>query len=618
MYYPEELVEEVRQKNDIVDVISGYVRIKKKGSNYVGLCPFHNEKTGSFMVSRNKQIYKCFGCGAGGNVFTFVMEYENYTFVEAMKQLAERAGVKLPEAEYDENAKRQMSKRAKMLELNKDAANYFYYQLRAPQGETGMRYFQGRELSEETMKKFGLGFANVKSNDLTLYLKSKGYTDTQIRDAGLATYHEKYGMSDKFWNRVMFPIQDINHRVIGFGGRVIGEGEPKYLNSPETEVFDKSRNLYGLNFARTSRKNHMIICEGYMDVIAMHQAGFTEAVASLGTAFTSGQASLLRRYTENVILAYDSDGAGTKAALRAIGILRDAGLTGKILHLEPYKDPDEFMKHMGKEAFEERIASAEDSFSFELRMLERDYDMKVPESKMKFRKAVVEKLYQVADQFEDAKPFIEMACDKYHFGYDEMCKSVAAFANKQEMNAGLIKKREPEIAIKQEKKDEPLLKNQKILLTWLVDEPHLYGKIKKYISPEDFAEGIHQKAATKLFEALEAGQAVSPSAIMTTLQADEEAAEDDQKEIAALFCTKISDHLRKVQGIGEVDIEDAATEFDTKAEKEKALHDIIMSIKRASLQAYMEKGGGDKDVFAHILEAKKALQELQKTHISLD
>ena len=618
MYYPEELVEEVRQKNDIVDVISGYVRIKKKGSNYVGLCPFHNEKTGSFMVSRNKQIYKCFGCGAGGNVFTFVMEYENYTFVEAMKQLAERAGVKLPEAEYDENAKKQMSRRAKMLELNKDAANYFYYQLRAPQGETGMRYFQGRELSEETMKKFGLGFANVKSNDLTLYLKSKGYTDAQIRDAGLATYHEKYGMSDKFWNRVMFPIQDINHRVIGFGGRVIGEGEPKYLNSPETEVFDKSRNLYGLNFARTSRKNHMIICEGYMDVIAMHQAGFTEAVASLGTAFTSGQASLLRRYTENVILAYDSDGAGTKAALRAIGILRDAGLTGKILHLEPYKDPDEFMKHMGKEAFEERIANAEDSFSFELRMLERDYDMKVPESKMKFRKAVVEKLYQVADQFEDAKPFIEMACDKYHFGYDEMCKSVAAFANKQEMNAGLIKKREPEISVKQEKKDEPLLKNQKILLTWLVDEPMLYGKIKKYITPEDFTKGIHRKAAMKLFEALEAGQAPSPSAIMTTLQADEEAAEDDQKEIAALFCTKISDHLRKVQGVGEVDLEDAATEFDTKAEKEKALHDIIMSIKRASLQAYTEQGGGDKDAFIRIIEAKKALQELQKTHISLD
>lgn len=618
MYYSEELVEEVRQKNDIVDVISGYVRIKKKGSNYVGLCPFHNEKTGSFMVSRNKQIYKCFGCGAGGNVFTFVMEYENYNFVEAMKQLAERAGVKLPEAEYDENAKKQMSRRAKMLELNKDAANYFYYQLRAPQGETGMRYFKNRQLSDETMKKFGLGFSNIKSNDLTLYLKSKGYTDTQIRDAGLATYHEKYGMSDKFWNRVMFPIQDMNHRVIGFGGRVIGEGEPKYLNSPETEVFDKSRNLYGLNFARTSRKNHMIICEGYMDVIAMHQAGFTEAVASLGTAFTSGQASLLRRYTENVILAYDSDNAGIKAALRAIGILRDAGLTGRILHLEPYKDPDEFMKNMGREAFEERIANAEDSFSFELRMLERDYDMKVPESKMKFRKAVVEKLYQVADQFEDAKPFIEMACDKYHFGYDEMCKSVAAFANKQEMNTGLIRRKEPENVVKTEKKDEPLLKNQKILLTWLVDEPGLYSRICKYITPEDFSEGIHRKAATKLLEALEGGQLPSPSAIMTTLQADEEVSEDEQKEIAALFCTKISDHLRKVKGVGEVDMEDGTTEFDTKSEKEKALHDIVLSIKRASLQAYMTQGGGDKDTFAHILEAKKALQELQKTHISLD
>ena len=618
MYYPEELVEEVRQKNDIVDVISGYVRIKKKGSNYVGLCPFHNEKTGSFMVSRNKQIYKCFGCGAGGNVFTFVMEYENFTFVEAMKQLAERAGVKLPEAEYDENAKRAMSRRTKLLALNKEAATYFYYQLRAPQGQAGLRYFRDRQLSEETMKKFGLGYANVKSDDLTLYLKSKGYSDMEIRDAGLATYHEKYGMNDKFWNRDMFPIQDINHRVIGFGGRVIGEGEPKYLNSPETEVFDKSRNLYGLNFARTSRKNHMILCEGYMDVIAMHQAGFTEAVASLGTAFTSGQASLLRRYTENVILAYDSDGAGVKAALRAIGILRDAGLTGRILHLEPYKDPDEFMKNLGREAFEERIANAEDSFTFELRMLERDYDMKVPEDKMKFRRAVVEKLYQVADQFEDAKPFIELACDKYHFGYDEMCKSVAAFANKQEMNVGLVKRREPEAAARQEKKDEPLLKNQKILLTWLVDEPRLYAKIQKYISSEDFTEGIHRKAAEKLFEALRAGQEPSPSAIMTTLQADEGAAEDDQKEIAALFCTKISDQLRRVMGVNEIDTLEAASEFDTKAEKEKALHDLLVGIKKASLQGYMEKSAGDKNAFSHMLEQKKALQELQKTHISLD
>lgn len=618
MYYPEELIEEVRQKNDIVDVISGYVRMKKKGANYVGLCPFHNEKTGSFMVSGSKQIYKCFGCGAGGNVFTFVMEYENFTFPEAVKLLAERAEVKLPEAEYDENARRRQGRRARLLELNKDAATYFYYQLRAPQGAVGLNYFRERQLSDETMKRFGLGFANVKNNDLTLYLRNKGYTDEQIRDAGLATYHEKYGMNDKFWNRVMFPIQDINHRVIGFGGRVIGEGEPKYLNSPETEIFDKSRNLYGLNFARTARKNHMILCEGYMDVIAMHQAGFTEAVASLGTAFTGGQAGLLRRYTENVILAYDSDGAGIKAALRAIGILRSVGLTGKILHLEPYKDPDEFMKNLGREAFEERIANAEDSFSFELRMLERDYDLKVPESKLKFRKAVVEKLYQVADQFEDAKPFIEAACEKYHFGYEEMCKSVAAFAGKQEMNAGLVKHREPEEIKKQEKRDEPLLKNQKILLTWLADEPGLYPKLKDYVSPEDFTPGLHQKAAKRLFEALESDKQVNPSAIMAALQADSETSEEEQGEIAALFCTRISDHLRRIMGSYEAEAEEDDSEFATREQKEKALHDILVSIKRASLQSSMEGAGGDSRAFTKVLEAKKALQELQKAHISLD
>ena len=609
MYYPEELVEEVRLKNDIVEVISGYVRMKKKGSNYVGLCPFHNEKTGSFMVSQNKQIYKCFGCGVGGNVFSFVMEYENYTFVEAMKHLAERAGVKLPEAEYDENAKKQQSRRARLLALNKDAATYFYYQLRASQGKVGLKYLEGRQLSEETMKKFGLGYANVTSNDLTQYLKSKGYSDEEIRNGGLASFHEKYGMSDKFWNRVMFPIQDINHRVIGFGGRVMGEGEPKYLNSPETEVFDKSRNLYGLNFARTSRKKRLILCEGYMDVIAMHQAGFTEAVASLGTAFTSGQASLLRRYGEDVILAYDSDEAGIRAALRAIGILRDAGLIGKILHLEPYKDPDEFIKNLGKEEFEKRLEEAEDSFSFELRMLERDYDMKVPESKLKFRQALVEKLYQVADRFEDAKPFIESACETYHFGFEEMCKSVAAFANKQEMNAGLVRRR-PVEEVRSEKRDEPNKLNQKLMLSWLADEPNLFGKVKQYISPLDFSEGLCRKAAEQLFEALEKGEGVSPSAMMTSLQADETASEEEQKEIASLFCTRISDHFRHMTGSSEAELENGDLETVSVKDKEKMLHDLLVSLKRESLMHMTD--------FTAIVQEKKALQELQKVHISLE
>lgn len=617
MYYPEELVEEVRQKNDIVDVVSGYVRMKQRGANYVGLCPFHNEKTGSFSVSPSRQIFKCFGCGIGGNVFTFIMQYENYTFVEAMKMLAERAGVKLPEAEYDENARRAMNAKARIMELNKDAANYFYFQLRVPQGEVGMRYFKNRELSDETMKKFALGYSNVKSNDLVLYLRSKGYTDKEIVDSGVASFHEKYGLHDKFWNRVMFPIQDINSKVIGFGGRVIGEGEPKYLNSPETVVFDKSRNLYGMNFARTSRKGYLILCEGYMDVIAMHQAGFTEAVASLGTAFTGGQAAILRRYADNIILAYDSDGAGTKAALRAIDILRNYGMTGKILHLEPYKDPDEFIKNMGQDAFQDRIDQAEDSFSFELRMMEKGYDLKSPESKLKFRKALVEKMYTLSDQFEDIKPFIEMVCDKYHFGYDEMCSSVASYGNSSQARISPVRRQEENEIRKNKKKDDPVLYNQRVLLTWLAEEPSLYPKIQNYISEEDFTEGIYKKAAVRLLSDLREGRMPNPGAIMTALQASEETDEEEQLEIASLFSTKLTDMLSRIKGSTEVNLDDQGRVFDSVNDKERALADILTTIKRATLQRITEGAGTDPGAFQKIVAMKKAIQNIQKTHISL-
>lgn len=617
MYYPEELVEEVRQKNDIVDVVSGYVRMKQRGANYVGLCPFHNEKTGSFSVSPSRQIFKCFGCGIGGNVFTFIMQYENYTFVEAMKMLAERAGVKLPEAEYDENARRAMNAKARIMELNKDAANYFYFQLRAPQGEVGMRYFKNRELSDETMKKFALGYSNVKSNDLVLYLRSKGYTDKEIVDSGVASFHEKYGLHDKFWNRVMFPIQDINSKVIGFGGRVIGEGEPKYLNSPETVVFDKSRNLYGMNFARTSRKGYLILCEGYMDVIAMHQAGFTEAVASLGTAFTGGQAAILRRYADNIVLAYDSDGAGTKAALRAIDILRNYGMTGKILHLEPYKDPDEFIKNMGQDAFQDRIDQAEDSFSFELRMMEKGYDLKSPESKLKFRKALVEKMYTLSDQFEDIKPFIEMVCDKYHFGYDEMCSSVASYGNSSQARISPVRRQEENEIRKNKKKDDPVLYNQRVLLTWLAEEPSLYPKIQNYISEEDFTEGIYKKAAVRLLSDLREGRMPNPGAIMTALQASEETDEEEQLEIASLFSTKLTDMLSRIKGSTEVNLDDQGRVFDSVNDKERALADILTTIKRATLQRITGGAGTDPGAFQKIVAMKKAIQNIQKTHISL-
>ena len=295
MYYSDELIEEIRSKNDIVDVISGYVRLQKKGSSYFGLCPFHNEKSPSFSVSRQKQMYYCFGCGAGGNVFTFLMEYENYSFLEALKFLADRAGVDLPEMEYSKEAKERADLKAVLLEINKLAAQYFYVQLKNKQGEAAYRYLKNRALDDEIIKAFGLGYSNKYSDDLYRYLKSKGYKDDVISKAGLISFDEKQGVYDKFWNRVMFPIMDVNNRVIGFGGRVMGDAKPKYLNSPETPVFDKSRNLYGLNRARTSRKSYFLLCEGYMDVISLHQAGFQNAVASLGTSLTPGHASLIKR-----------------------------------------------------------------------------------------------------------------------------------------------------------------------------------------------------------------------------------------------------------------------------------------------------------------------------------
>ena len=427
MYYPDELVEEIRAKNDIVDVISGYVRLKKQGSNYFGLCPFHNEKSPSFSVSQNKQMYHCFGCGAGGNVFTFIMEDENFTFPEAIKYLAQKAGISLPEIEYDEAARKRDNKRARILELNKDVAKFYYYMLRSPQGQVGMEYLTGRQLTAETMNRFGLGYAGKYSNEMLNYLKQKGYPEALIREAGLVNYDEKNGLYDKFWNRVMFPIQDVNHRVIGFGGRVMGDGKPKYLNSPETIVFDKSRNLYGLNQARTSRKNHLILCEGYMDVIAMHQAGFTEAVASLGTAFTSGQASLLKRYTSEVLLTYDSDEAGTKAALRAIPILKEAGLNGKVIHLEPYKDPDEFIKNLGAEEFQKRIDEAENSFFFEIRVLQKQYDMNDPASQTQFQREIAKKLCEFSEELE-RENYLTAVARQFMIQADQLRKLVMSYA----------------------------------------------------------------------------------------------------------------------------------------------------------------------------------------------
>lgn len=590
MYYPEELIEEVRTRNDIVEVISGYVRLQKKGSNYFGLCPFHNEKSPSFSVSPGKQMYYCFGCGAGGNVITFLMEYENQTFPEAVRTLAQRAGIALPEADDSKEARQADSRRAKLLEINKEAAKYFYYQLRTERGSVGMEYLRKRELSDETMNHFGLGYANKFSNDLIQYLKSKGYSEDLIRDAGLCNVDEKHGMYDKFWNRVMFPIQDINHRVIGFGGRVMGDGKPKYLNSPETEIFDKSRNLYGLNFARTSRKGNVILCEGYMDVIAMHQAGFTQAVASLGTAFTSGQASLLRRYANEILLSYDSDGAGVNAALRAIGILKEAGMTGRVINLEPYKDPDEFIKALGGEEFQKRLDHAENSFFFELRQLQKNYDLSDPEQKTAFHREIARKLCTFSEEVE-RENYIEAVAQKYHIGFENLRRLVGTYAAQTGLAQPVIR---PKSGVQKKNTAAEGVKNsQKLLLTWLVEQPQLYRQISKYISPKDFTEGLYEKVADRLFEELEQGN-INPASIISMFEEEE-----DQREAASLFHTKLE-------------------RLESTAEQEKALHDIVCAVKRNSYERDSAQLGTDVAALNRVIAGKKQLEELAKTHISLE
>ena len=589
MYYPEELIEEVRTKNDIVDVISGYVRIQKKGSNYFGLCPFHNEKSPSFSVSQSKQIFYCFGCGAGGNVITFLMEYENATFQEAVKILADRAGINLPEMEYNEEARQKESRRAKLLEINKEAARYYYYMLRDSRGRTGYQYLSGRSLTDETMKKFGLGFADGSSSDLTAYLRARGYPDELLQESGLLAFDEKRGVHDKFWNRVMFPIQDGNHRVIGFGGRVMGDAKPKYLNSPETMIFDKSRNLYGLNFARTSRKGNIILCEGYMDVIAMHQAGFTQAVASLGTAFTTGQASLLRRYTEDVLLAYDSDGAGVNAAMRAIGILKESGLRGRVIDMKPYKDPDEFMKNLGAEAFEERISQAQNSFFFELSILERDYQMEDPESRTNFHREIAKKLCGFEEEVE-RENYIEAVAQKYHIGFDNLRRLVSGYAAR----TGLVQPavRPKSTVARKNTPEENTKRSQRLLLTWITEEPALYPKISPYIAAADFTEPLYKEVADRLFTDLEKG-IYQPAAIISAFEDEQE-----QRAVAEIFNTQLP-------------------EITTPKEREKAFHDIIYAVKKNSFEYYSGRMGSDMNALSQVIAGKKALEELSKTHISL-
>lgn len=389
MQISEEILEKIKSQNDIVDVISERVRLKKAGRNFTGLCPFHNEKTPSFSVSQEKQIYKCFGCGEAGNVISFVMKDKNLPFIEAVKYLANRANIPLKL----ENGEQSQSNRKKELlyKVNVEAAKFFFSNLM--NNQNAKEYFLNRGIKEETIKKFGLGYANDSWNSLMFYLRKKGINDGLLEEAGLISVNKEKGRKyDRFRNRVMFPVFDYQGKVIGFGGRVLDDSKPKYLNSPETLVFQKGTNLYGLNFAlkHNMSERYFVIVEGYMDLISLHQYGITNVVASLGTALTINQARLLKRYADKVVISYDADLAGQMATLRGLEILRTAGFDVRVLSIPQGKDPDEYVRSNGREAFLKLINNAEPLIDYRIKKAEEGIDFKNSQSVILYSKRIMD------------------------------------------------------------------------------------------------------------------------------------------------------------------------------------------------------------------------------------
>ena len=585
MRYSDEQIEEVRSANNIVDVIGSAVSLKRTGSNYVGLCPFHNEKTPSFSVSESKQMYYCFGCHAGGNVLTFVMEYYQYSFVEALQFLAERAGINLPKTDDNVRDKAAEDRRARLLDIHKKAAGYYHYLLNQHAGETGLNYLRKRGLSDETIRHFGLGYAGKYSSDLYRYLKTKGFGDKDLTDSGLFQYSEKYGFSDKFWNRVMFPIMDVQGRVIGFGGRVMGEGKPKYLNSPETDLFNKRRHLYALNLARRSREKSIILCEGYMDVISMHQAGFTNAVASLGTALTPQQASLLRRYTTEVRLLYDSDEAGVMAALRAIPILREAGIGSRVVSLKPYKDPDELIKAEGAEGLRRRLEKARNAFLFEIDELATHYDRSDPQDETAFQHEVASRLLRFPEELE-RENYLRAAAKDHRIDEEGLRRLVASQALKG--TPAETYRKPKETGVHKAPKEDSAYLSQKMMLTYLVNYPEAFEVTKGYIGPDDFADPLCHEIALRLYEQHEAGE-IREASLLNSFP-DPEA----QKEIAGFFNTSLN-------------VENAA-------EQDRAFTDTVIRLMTMANEAAVKAWDGrDMTVLLDLMQRKKDLEEMTQT-----
>lgn len=582
MFYPQEIIDQVIEANNIVDVIGSYVNLTKKGSTYFGLCPFHNEKTPSFSVTDNgsKQMFYCFGCHTGGSALTFLMKYENYSYSEALKVLADRAGITLPQPDYSKAVSEKYKKKQRILDANKDAAIYFVHLLRSERGAAAYRYIKDRELDDKTITEFGLGFSDKYRDDLYQYLKKKGYTDEELKDTGLVSIRET-DTHDYFWNRLMFPIMDTSNRVIAFGGRVLGQGEPKYLNSPETMCFEKSRNLYGLNIAKKHRGKELILVEGYMDVISLHQAGFTNAVASLGTALTDNHASVLKRYTDNVLISYDSDGAGQDAALRALPKLKAAGINARIVDLSPYKDPDELIKAIGADEYRKRLREASNSFIFEIGVLERSFDLDDPGEKTRFGNEICNRLSYINDELE-VENYLQVICARYKLDYEIMSSKVKKLALGHEGVEYTPRDTGRSNIDKDNRLKDGIEQNQKMLLAHLANDPSFYEKISDIIDESDFSLTPYDTIAGMMFSQLKSGK-LNPAGIISSFEDC-----NDQEQAAQILY---------------YDFGDMGDET-----RKKALTDCVIKLKTNHVKKMLEE---EKDL-SKLLKLKKEQENLKK------
>ena len=586
--YSDEIIDEVRQTNDIVDIISQYVRLKRSGRNYFGLCPFHNEKSPSFSVSPDKQIFHCFGCGAGGNVFTFLTKIEGINFIEAVQMLAERANIQLPTLENTGDSARELLK-AKVYKVNEFAAEYYHQNLYKPESKIAQEYIKKRKLSNETLKAFKIGFSG-KFDELYKELKKQGFEEKEILESGLVNKNDRGQYIDRYRDRVMFPICDVRGRVIAFGGRVLDDSKPKYINSPENVVYSKGRNLFGLNVAKKGDIKKILIVEGYMDVISLHQRGITNVVAPLGTALTQQQGWLLRKSSEQIILSFDSDEAGLTAKIRALDILQDMGCDLRVLQMDGAKDPDEYIVKYGNARFNNLVEKALSVIEFKVKILKQNLNLENTNDKIKFLNEIA-KLISKVDNTIEREVYIEKIAKEYDISKEAIYAEVNKLAYVGTKSEKILEKTKPVVVRKKQENSEvseKIIKRENtIIAILLMGNLNIFEIIRQNISIDDFKDNINKEIAQKLYEEFQKGNSNINSIIdnlgeeeqnhITEIMADDYEIGDVEKAIDDIMQSyekqRLNDRKFEILNLLEQGLNQ-----EEKKSLEKELNDIIIRL----------------------------------------